>query len=189
MGTSEQDLREAAGEVARAWWLFLVAGIAWLIFAFVVLSFDFTTVYAVAIFAGFMFLLFGVNEFFEAAMVDEWKWLHALMGVIGLIAGIVAFAWPEQTFLTLAAIVAWYLLFRGTFDVVFALLTKQENDLWWLTLVVGIAEIVIAFWAIGYEGRSIALLVIWVGATALARGIMNIIAAFTLRGAKQQLAA
>jgi uncharacterized membrane protein HdeD (DUF308 family) len=187
MAVSPEDLREAAGEVAGSWWLFLVAGIAWLIFAFVVLSFDFTTVWAVAVFAGFMFLFFGVNEFFAAAYVDDWKWLHVLLGVIAVAAGIIAFVWPGQTFLTLAAIIAWLLLFMGTFNIVTALLTKDENDLWWLTLLIGIAEVLIAFWAIGYEGRSIALLVIWVGAAALARGIMNIVLAFTLRSAEKNL--
>lgn len=187
MAVSREDLHEAAGEVAGTWWLFLIAGIAWLIFAFIVLSFDFTTVWAVAVFAGFMFIFFGVNEFFTAAFVDDWKWLHVLLGVVAVAAGIIAFVWPGQTFLTLAAIIAWLLLFMGTFNIVTALLTKDENDLWWLTLIIGIAEVLIAFWAIGYEGRSIALLVIWVGAAALARGIVNIVLAFSLRSAKKEL--
>ena len=41
----ERDVLEAA---AHRWWLFLVSGIAWLIFALLVFQWDFTTVYAIS---------------------------------------------------------------------------------------------------------------------------------------------
>ena len=43
---------DARREPLLPWWLFLVMGIGWLIFAWIVLSLDFTTVWAVAIWAG-----------------------------------------------------------------------------------------------------------------------------------------
>ena len=45
----------------------------------------------------------------------------------------------------------------------------------------------IGFWAIGYAGRSISLLVVWVGATALARGISSLFVGFGLHGAGKEL--
>lgn len=193
MGVDETELRsaarDAATEVTGVWWLFLITGIAWLIFAFIVLSFEYTTVWAVAVFAGFMFIFFGVNLWFTAAVVDGWKWLYILMGLVAFAAGIIAFAWPGQTFLALAGIIAWLLLFIGAFDVVRAFLDKDVDEHWWLTLILGIVQILIAFWAIGYTGREIVLLVVWVGAAALVRGIMNIVLAFSLRGARKRLKA
>ncbi len=55
-------------------------------------------------------------------------------------------------------------------------------------LIMGIAEVLIGFWAIGYTGRSIALLIIWVGATALAKGFTQIVRGFALHGLKKDLA-
>ena len=55
------------------------------------------------------------------------------------------------------------------------------DDLWWLGLVIGIAEILVGFWAISVEGGSIVLLVVWLAAIAIARGIMNIVLAFQAR--------
>jgi uncharacterized membrane protein HdeD (DUF308 family) len=46
----------------------------------------------------------------------------------------------------------------------------------------------IALWAVGYAGRSIAVLVVWVGAWALTEGIMNIWAAFRLRSVHKEAA-
>ena len=48
-------------------------------------------------------------------------------------------------------------------------------------MIVGIVEVLVGFWAIGYSGRSIALLVVWVGAAALARGITDLFLAFQLK--------
>jgi uncharacterized membrane protein HdeD (DUF308 family) len=170
------------------WWIPLLIGILWLIYAFIVLSFTYRTIWAIAIFAGMAFIAAGIVEFVLAAVLDSWQWLHALAGVLCIAAGIVAFAWPDQTFLVLAAIIGWFLLFRGTFNIVESLLVKDDVEQWWLILITGILQVGIALWAVGYAGRSIAVLVVWVGAWALTEGVMNIWAAFRIRSVHQRAA-
>jgi uncharacterized membrane protein HdeD (DUF308 family) len=103
--------------------------------------------------------------------------------------GIVALAWRDQTFVILALIMGWFLLFRGTFNIIESLFVKDYVEQWWLILITGILQLGIGLWAVGYEGRSIAVLVVWVGAWALTEGIMNIWAAFRLRSINRQAAA
>jgi uncharacterized membrane protein HdeD (DUF308 family) len=168
--------------VRMPWWVFLVTGIGWLIFAWIVLSFDFTTVWAVAVWAGCGIIAAGLVQFAAGAMLEGfWKWLAYGLGVAALVVGFMCLVWPSETFLVLAALVGWYLMFKGVFDIVMALAAKDEYDLWWLTLIVGIVEVLVGFWAIGYDGRSIALLVVWVAASALARGITDLFLAFQLK--------
>jgi uncharacterized membrane protein HdeD (DUF308 family) len=169
------------GRMAYPWWLLLVLGVVWLIFGFLVLSFNFTTLLAIAYFAGVIFIASGITEFFIAFTMPGWKWLHVIFGVLAVIAGIFAFAWPDVTFLVMAAILAWYLLFDGTFKIIASFLDRHDYDIWWLTLLVGIAEVAIAFWAIGYPGNSLTLLVVWVGAAAIFRGIGDIFLAFHVK--------
>lgn len=175
---------------SRTWWVYLVTGALWIIFGFVVLSArsEITTVWAVAIYAGILFFLVGIGELFTAFVVSGWKWLHALFGIAAIIAGIFAFGWPGQTFVTLAIILAWYLLFDGIFQIVAAFYARHEHEWWWMFLIMGTIEVLIGFWAIGYPGRSIILLVIWVGATALAKGFTQIVRGFALHGLKNELA-
>jgi uncharacterized membrane protein HdeD (DUF308 family) len=177
----------AVARMAGPWWLFLITGIAWIIVAIIVLRADLASVSAVAVLTGFLFIFAGVNEFIVAGLVAGWKWLHVVFGILFIIAGVFAFVRPSTTFLTLAAIIGWYLIFKGFLDVVIAF-SNRELELWWLGLVVGIAEILIGFWAAGYPGRSIALLIIWVGASCLARGIGEIFLAFRLRGLQETIA-
>jgi len=170
------------------WWLFLVMGIAWLIFAWIVLSFDFRTVWAVAVWAGCGMIAAGLIQFATGSVLEGfWKWLAYGLGVAGVVIGFLCLIWPGQTFLVLAALVGWYLMLKGVFDIVMALAMKDEYDLWWLTLVIGIVEVLVGFWSIGYEGRSIALLVVWVAAAALARGFTDLFLAFQLKKLQQQV--
>jgi len=162
------------------WWCYLLAGVAWLVYAFVVLSFDIATIWAIALFAGFLFVGGALTEFIWAMLSPVWWWAHALLGVVFVGGAVFCFAWPEATFAVLAAIVGWVLLFIGVFNIVVAI-SSRGYQAWWLWLVLGIVEILVAFWAVGYEGRSIALLVIWVAAAALAKGITDLLLALEVR--------
>jgi uncharacterized membrane protein HdeD (DUF308 family) len=184
--TSATDADELI-EVSKGWWLYLVAGALWIIFGWIVLSFNFDTVWAIAVFFGFGFIIGGIMELFVGFQSESWRWLHILFAVFAILAGILALIWPGQTFLVLAAIIGWYVLFAGIMDIVAAISFREDNDLWWLQLVLGIAEVLIGFWAVGYAGRSVALLVIWVGASALARGISSIILGFGLHSAGKEV--
>ena len=178
---------ELAEETTRQWWVFLVSGILWILFAWVVLSFDYDTIWAVAVFFGFGMIAGGVMSVMIGLNAAAWRWVHVAFGVISIVAGVFALAWPGQTFLVLAAIIGWYVMFTGIIDLAMAFATREENDLWWLQLVLGIAQVLIGFWAIGYEGRSISLLVIWVGATAWPEGSPALFVGFGLHGAGRQL--
>jgi uncharacterized membrane protein HdeD (DUF308 family) len=188
MASTDEAILEAE---SRTWWIYLVTGALWIIFGFVVLSArsEITTVWAVAVYAGILFFLFGVGELVSAFVAEGWKWLHALLAVAGIVAGVFAFAWPDHTFVTLAIVLAWFLLFDGTFQIVAALAGRRDVEFWWMFLIMGVLEVLIAFWAIGYPGRSVVLLVIWVGATALAKGFTNIVRGFALHSFRSEFAA
>jgi uncharacterized membrane protein HdeD (DUF308 family) len=182
--SSQMTIPQPGAETWRsdAWWLFLVTGIVWLIFAMIVLQFDIDSVAAIALAAGIVMVAAGLNEFLALLLFRGWGWLHAVLGVLFIAAGILAMAWPDVTFVALARVLAWYLLFKGTFDIVIALVQRGHVELWWTVLIAGIFEVLLAFWAAGYPGRAATLLVLWVGFSALTRGVTEIILAFQLRG-------
>lgn len=179
---AEVDVIEVERTVTRLWWIFLVTGIAWVLVAFLVLAFDPTTPATIGYLTGFVLIAAGVNEFFAIGFVESWKWLHAVLGALFVIAGILAFTSPIQTFGTLALLIGWYLLFKGTFDIIFSILERDVLSLWGLSLASGIIELAFGVWALGYPGRSAWLLVLWIGVGALMRGITEIVLAFKLRG-------
>ncbi|HET8742084.1 MAG TPA: DUF308 domain-containing protein [Gaiella sp.] len=192
MSTMTFDLeeREALEAAGRAWWLFLLTGLLWLLVSIIILRFDYTSVTAISILFGIVAIAAGVNEcFMAAASRGWWRALHILLALIFVVVGIVAFVHPGDTFAALAAVMAFFLIFKGFFDIVVSIATKNEFHTWWVQLVAGIVEVLIGFWAAGYWGRSAILLVIWVGVIALMRGITEIIFAFKLRAVGKSLGA
>jgi len=173
-------------EVTDLWWVPLLTGIAWLIISLIILRFDATSVSTVGILAGIVFIGAGLTDILMAGIVDSWKWAYVTLGVILIIVGIVALFHPQDTFVALAAIIGWFLLFKGIFDIVMSI-ANRDLELWWMTLILGIIEIGLAFWAAGYFGRKAVLLIVFVAAAAMARGIAQIVLAFQLRGVRKDL--
>jgi uncharacterized membrane protein HdeD (DUF308 family) len=177
----------ATGErtLARAlppWWLMLITGIGWILVAVIVLRFDYTSVSAISILFGVVAIMAGVLEIgalFLAA--GWWKLLNGLLAVVFIAAGVVAFIHPGNTFAALAAVFSFFLIFAGTFDIIISISARHEIEVWWLQLIGGIIELALGFWAAGYYGRSAVLLIAWVAAFAIIRGVRDIVLAFRVR--------
>jgi uncharacterized membrane protein HdeD (DUF308 family) len=183
------DEREVAAEAAARWWWFLITGIGWLIFALIIFQWNYTTVYAVSYLFGFVALVAGVNEFLQTSvMTTGWKIWHAILGVLFIIAGIWALVHPHNAFATIAALIGFFLLFKGIMDITVAFVARGQLEIWWLQLVMGIIEILLAFWVAGSFRNKVILLVAYVGIIALSRGITEIFLAFKLRGLRRDLA-
>jgi uncharacterized membrane protein HdeD (DUF308 family) len=184
------DEREVLEDAADKWWLFLLTGIAWLVFALIVFQWDYTTVAAISYLFGAIAIVAGVNEFFQIPVsTTGWRWIHAFLGVLFIIAGIYALWHPYDTFATLSALMGFFLLVKGIFDITVAFVTKDQFELWWLHLMAGLIEILLAFWIAGDLKEKAILLVIYVGIIALSRGLTEIFLAFKLKGLRRRLAA
>jgi uncharacterized membrane protein HdeD (DUF308 family) len=178
IAASERSFARALGP----WWLFLVTGIGWMLVALIVLRFDYTSVSAISILFGIVAIAAGVMELGVMILAGGWwKLLHGLLALVFIVAGIVAFVHPGDTFAALAAVFSFILIFAGTFDIIESISVRHEIEVWWLQLIAGIIELGLGFWAAGYYGRSAVLLVAWVAAFALIRGVMNILLAFRVR--------
>jgi uncharacterized membrane protein HdeD (DUF308 family) len=164
-------------------WLLIVSGVLWLVIGLVLLSLDATAAATLGYMVGFVLILGGFDEFGHMVAAPSWGWLHAVAGVIFILGGIAALFSPLQTFGILALFMGWFLLIKGFFDMAKAIGFRDVLPLWGLTLVVGILEIGLGLWAVGYPGRSAWLLLIWVGAGALLRSAGSFVAAFSAGGA------
>ncbi|HEX6664710.1 MAG TPA: DUF308 domain-containing protein [Gaiellaceae bacterium] len=184
------DLVEGTlGAAARFWWLFLAIGTAWLLLAVIVFRFDYRTVNAISILFGIVVIGAAVDELFAAWARSGWVRLaHAALAVAFVVIAVIAFVHPGNTFAALAAVMSFYFVLKGTLAIALALAFREETGVWWLQLLLGIAEILIGFWAAGDFGHRAFLLVVWVGVAALTRGISAIFFAFAVRGIREPVA-
>lgn len=176
-------------EGARYWWVFLVTGIAWLLIAWLVLRMDITSIAAVGVLLGVVFLVASVNEVgLGSLMSGGWKILHYVMALIFFIGGLWSLVRPVDSFFALASVLGLILLFYGTFEIARAFSSRDVNPYWWIGLVTGILLLLLAFWVSGSDrvyalAQRTYLILFWVGFFALFKGITQIVNAFGIRHA------
>ena len=176
-------------EGSRYWWVFLLTGIAWLLIAWLVLRMDITSIAAVGVLLGVVFLFASVNEVgLGSLMSGGWKILHYVMALIFFIGGLWSLVRPVDSFFALASVLGLILIFYGTFEIARAFSSRDVNPYWWIGLVTGILLLLLAFWVSGSDrvyalAQRTYLILFWVGFFALFKGITQIVNAFGIRHA------
>ncbi len=174
--------RELLRGLSRFWWLWLVFGIGWIVISLVILQFDQASITTVGVLIGLMFFVSGLQQFAIAGMVERGRWLFLLFGFLFVVAGVIAFISPENTFAAIADILGFLFLIVGIFWIVQAFAERDENDVWWLGLGAGILMVILAFWTGGqfFIEKQYTLLV-FAGIWALMSGVTDIVRAFQIR--------
>lgn len=174
-------------QMAGPWWMLLVTGVAWLVISVIVLRFRLSSVVAVGVLMGVVFLGGWFSEILLASIRLRWRWVHVLMAILFLFAACWSFASPFGAFWALATIFGLLLVFRGSFDLFTSIAAREINPAWWLGMIAGVLEILLGFWVSQQEFPARALLLIlWVGFFALFRGFSDILMAFEIRGLQQR---
>ena len=103
--------------VGKWWWVLLVMGILWILIGLFILQAHYESAVVIGYFVGFWLLFAGIAEFVEIGIVDRWRWLHAILGVLFVLGGIGALLSPFQTFTILAAFIGFFLVLKGQFGI------------------------------------------------------------------------
>lgn len=183
-GTLRGQEREAITALSQFWWLWLAFGIAWIVVSVVILQFDQASINTVGVLIGLMFLGASLQQFTLASLSDHLRWLFGIFGVMFLVAAILSFISPGNTFAAIADMLGFLFLIVGIFWILEAFAAKEVNPMWWLGLVAGILMVILAFYTGGqfYLHKQYVLLV-FAGIWALMNGITDVMRAFQIRRA------
>ncbi|MDP1867753.1 MAG: HdeD family acid-resistance protein [Bradyrhizobium sp.] len=121
----------------------------------------------------------GLGSAMVHALARNW-WLLLLRGIAAIIFGMLAFAWPGLTLLTLILFYGAFALVDGVLAIVAAVTGGAPAPRWWLAIVglLGIAAGLLTFLM---PGLSALVLLFFIAAWAIATGVMQIIGAIQLR--------
>jgi uncharacterized membrane protein HdeD (DUF308 family) len=116
-----------------------------------------------------------------AKLLSQYWWVLLVRGIVSILFGVVAFAWPGLTLAMLVLFFAAFVLVDGVFDVFHAFSGRNENDHWWVLLLEGLLGI--AFGVITWvnPGVTTLVLLLFIAFWAMATGTLRIIMAVRLR--------
>jgi uncharacterized membrane protein HdeD (DUF308 family) len=171
--------------LAQNWWLLAIRGIAAI--AFGVLTFIWpgvTLAVLVALFAAYAIVdgaALLIALFRGDPVARRSGWAVAIMGIIGIAAGILAILYPQITALALLYVVAFWAIIIGVFQLITAIRLRQEieGELW--LAIGGIISIVFGVYLIVSPGNGLLSVLFLVAIWAIAYGISSLILAFRLR--------
>jgi uncharacterized membrane protein HdeD (DUF308 family) len=112
-------------------------------------------------------------------LAQNW-WAMALRGVLGVIFGVIAFASPVATILSLVLFFSAYMLVDGVLAIIAAVRAASHHDRWGLLLLEGVVDIAVGVAAFLVPGGAVLAFVLLMAAWAVVTGALMLAAAFRL---------
>lgn len=166
--------------LTRKWWVVGLRGLAAVVFGIVALVYPGITLTALVFLFGAYALVDGLFAIATAIGGPSGHRVWFLLeGLAGVAAGIIAFAFPQITGVTLVYLIALWAILTGVFEIVAGFSLPISRD--WLLALSGLASIVFGFIAILNPGAG-ALTIVWlIGLYGLVYGVTMIVLAFRLK--------
>jgi uncharacterized membrane protein HdeD (DUF308 family) len=156
--------------LSARWWIFVVRGIAAILFGVAAMVWPAITVLALTLLWGAYALADGVLGLTLAARAGRagkrWGWLF-FSGLVSIGAAVIAVVWPAITALALLMLIAVWAVFTGAAQIVAAIELRRVIRGEWLLALSGVLSIVFGV-----------LMMIFPGAGALA--VVGVIAAYAI---------
>ena len=178
-------MKTLAGLVSRYWWVIALRGAVAILFGVLAFAWPGVTLQALvllfgayAVVDGAVAIIVGIKEYGER---ERW-WATLLGGLVSLAAGIVTFMMPGLTALTLLTLIAIWAVMRGIFEIVAAIRLRKEIEGEWLMALSGALSIAFGLYLFAFPGSGAVAVVWWIGAYAVAIGLMLVVLGFRARG-------
>jgi uncharacterized membrane protein HdeD (DUF308 family) len=166
------------------WWtVALRAGVA-IILGIIAFALPGITLAAVVLLFGFYAIIDGVlaliAAFRERRNHGQWG-VMLFEGVVGIGAGVIALLWPGIGALALTLIVAAWALATGVLEIIMAIRLRRLISGEWLLILSGVLSIALAVMVALFPGAGALALIWWMGAYALAYGVVMLMLALRIR--------
>jgi uncharacterized membrane protein HdeD (DUF308 family) len=172
--------------LSRDWWIVALQGVAAIAFGILALIWPGITLLAlVFLFAayaladGVLALIRGFRRGGDGGRPDWWR---IARGVVGIAAGVIAFAVPDITAYALLLVIAAWAIVSGGIELMAAYQLRDVIRGEWLLALDGVVAILFGVALIVFPSAG-ALAVVWlIGAFAIVSGVILLMVAFRLRG-------
>jgi uncharacterized membrane protein HdeD (DUF308 family) len=168
--------------LTRNWWLVALRGALAVVFGVLTLVWPDVTLLALILLWGVYALVDGVSSIVLGAAVPGHRWANVLIGVVGVLAGLVAILLPGETAVVLLVIIAVWAVVAGVIQVAAALALRRQLKHAWFLVVTGALTLVLGVVLLLNPGAGALALVTTIAVFALIWGISLILLALRLRG-------
>ena len=178
--------------IAKNWWSLVLRGLAAIVLGLITIVWPGITLGALVLLFGAYALIDGLLSLAGAVRAAEnhERWGALLFeGLAGIAAGIVTFAWPAITALTLVYVIAAWALITGVFEIAAAVRLRKVLPGEWLLALSGFASLILGILMIAVPLAGALAIAFWVGIYAFVFGALLIALGLRLRSWTKALTA
>ena len=168
--------------LAKNWWALALRGLVAVLFGLLTFLLPGLTLATLVLLFGAYALVDGIFNVIAFSKVASHHWALLIEGVIGIIAGVLTFAWPGVTAIALVYLIAFWAIFTGVFEIVAAIGLRKVISNEWLLLLMGVLSLLFGLFILYAPETGALAIVLWIGAYALVFGVFLLALAFRLRG-------
>jgi uncharacterized membrane protein HdeD (DUF308 family) len=189
-GTDNMKTNDAATVVHTLqlnWWLLALRGLVAVLFGVLAFMWPGATLITLVWLFGAFALVNGILSLVLAAKTPKgYPKMGSLIlgGLLGILAGLLAFVMPGITALGLLILIAAWAIATGVMDLVAAVRLRKVINNEWLLILAGIASVVFGVLLLLQPAAGALVLIWWIGAWALVLGFLLMILAFRMRNWK-----
>jgi uncharacterized membrane protein HdeD (DUF308 family) len=168
------------------WWLLALRGLVAVLFGMLAFMWPGATLITLVWLFGAFALVNGILSLVLAAKTKGYPKVGSLIfgGLLGILAGLLAFVMPGITALGLLILIAAWAIVTGIMELVAAVRLRKIINNEWLLVLAGIASVVFGILLLFQPAAGALVLIWWIGAWALLFGILLMILAFRMRNWK-----
>jgi len=173
------------------WWLLALRGLVAVLFGVLAFMWPGATLITLVWLFGAFALVNGILSLVLAAKTPKgYPKVGSLIfgGLLGILAGLLAFVMPGITALGLLILIAAWAIVTGIMELVAAVRLRKIINNEWLLVLAGIASVVFGVILLFQPAAGALVLIWWIGAWALLSGILLMILAFRMRNWKGLIA-
>jgi uncharacterized membrane protein HdeD (DUF308 family) len=175
-----------AASTRSGWWLFFFRGVlALAIGAFAIFD-PGATLAALILLIGAFFIvdgIFTVAKAFGAFRSTGARWMLLLSGIVGIVAGVLVFAWPGLTAFTLDILIGIWAIVTGVAELIAAFSLHRAIGTQWLYGIFGVISIAFGAYVLIVPGLGLVYLTFMIAIYGFVAGVSLIGAALRLRSA------
>lgn len=174
--------------LAANWWALALRGLVAVLFGLVTLFLPGITLVTLVLLFGAYALLDGILNVLAFFRVASHHWALLIEGLIGIMAGVLTFAWPAITAFVLLYVIACWAIVTGIFEIIAGIRVRKVITNEWLLLVMGSVSFLFGVLVLFAPGAGALAIVLWIGAYAMVFGVFLLVLAFRLRGSRRLIA-
>jgi uncharacterized membrane protein HdeD (DUF308 family) len=169
-----------AAEIAKAWWVVLVAGLVSVVVGIVILSIDWTAE-DLALIVAILFIVRGVLHALSRPIDGSGRGWNVFVGILEILVGVAFVAWPSPTLHVVAIFIGAWVIVSGLLHILGALANRHDRGPWALTFVFGIIELAIGIVMLARPVQTLGLVIALAGLWAIVAGAFQIVLSFEIR--------